>query len=72
LVVFLFLGVDHVDQGTALGYVSLEVGGIIAWEVDDSKHYVVVGVDLLRLNLNGVQQKTCFVRRQLLKHHFLY
>ena len=50
----------------------LEVGGIIAWEVDNAENYVVVGVDLLRLNMNGVQQKTSLVRRQLLKHHFLY
>ena len=72
LVVFLFLGVDHINQSAALGYVSLEVGGIIAWEVDNAENYVVVGVDLLRLNLDGVQQKTSLVRRQLLKHHFLY
>lgn len=72
LVVFLFLGVYHIDQGAALRYVSLEVRGIIAWEVDDAEHYVVVGVDLLRLNLHGVQQKARLVRRQLLEHHFLY
>ena len=72
-IVLLCLRVNHIDEGSTLGNLSLEVvlEDIGAWVIYHVEVDVVVGVDLLVVDLEGRCQEECLVRSKLLKHNFL-